>query len=223
MRDSDRAPSRRRWIVLGLWAALLLAFWLIARGRPGGAGAVLSGWLAALAGSPIALLLLTGLYLLRPLVLLPVTVLTVFCGFLLGVVGGGAFALLMSLVSATVAYLLARRLAPLQPPKGSLFARLRARSFEAVLTARLTFLPGDLVNYGAGAVRVPYLPFALATLLGGLPGLAVGVLAGAAIEGDFRFEGLQVDPVLIGASLGLLLLSLLASWLLRRGRVPGER
>lgn len=216
MRDASAGRSWRRWVVIGLWGALLLLFWFYARRQPGGAGALLTGWLATLTRSPAALLLLVGLYLLRPLLLLPVTILTVFSGFLLGVVGGGAFALLMSLVSATVAYGLARRLAPARPPSGALFERLNARAFEAVLTARLTFLPGDLVNYAAGVVRVPYLPFALATLLGGLPGLAMGVLAGASIEGVFRFEGLRLNLGFLLASLGLLLLSLLMSWLLRR-------
>lgn len=216
MRDAGARRSRRRWAVIALWAVLLLLFWFAAQRHSGGPVALLAGWLATLSRSPAAPLLLIGLYLLRPLLLLPVTLLTVFSGFLLGVLGGGLLALFMTLASASVAYGLARRLGPTRAPGGALFERLEAHTFEAVLTARLTFVPGDLVNYAAGAVRVPYPPFALATLLGGLPGLAMGVLAGASIEGVFRFDGVRIEPALLLGSFALLLFSLLASWLLRR-------
>jgi hypothetical protein len=51
--------------------------------------------------------------------------------------------------------------------------------------------------------------------LGGLPGLVVGVLAGTSIEGQFSFTGITINGWYIAASLGLLGLSLGASYLLR--------
>ena len=131
---------------------------------------------------------------------------------------GTLFALLMALLSATTAYLLARWLGPRRPPEGPIATRFRTRAFEAVLIARLTFIPGDVVNYTAGVIALPYGSFVLATALGGLPGLLMGVLAGAAIEGAFSFSGLRLNPWFLLASGLLLLGSLSLSAYLRRRR-----
>ena len=92
---------------------------------------------------------------------------------------------------------------------------------ETVLTGRLVFLPGDLINYAAGALRVSFAAFALATALGGLPGLAVCVLAGASLEGPFRFEGVRLNGWFLLASALVLGSSLaLARWLRARRALP---
>lgn len=226
--------ARRRWLALALWALAVALFWGLAQRRPGGASGLLGELLTVLADSRYALPALLGVYLLRPLLLLPITLLTVFAGFLLGLAGGLAFALAATLASASVAYALARRLAPPpgdppgEAPDASpggapgalrrLRRRLRRNAFEAVLTARLALLPGDLVNYAAGALRVPFAPFAVATLLGGLPGLTVGVMAGRALQplGAFEARGVRLEPGYLLASALLLGASLLAARRLRR-------
>ncbi len=218
MKERVRSRTVRRWLVLLIWTGLLLGFWLYASRQAGGPGQILSQWLEALSRNPAALLVLVAIYLVRPLLLLPMTALTVFVGFLLGAVWGTLFALVMVLLSATTAYLLARWLGPRRPPEGSLATGFRTRAFEAVLIARLTFIPGDLVNYTAGIVAIPFGSFALATALGGLPGLLMGVLAGAAIEGAFSFSGLRLNPWFLLASGLLLLGSLSLSSYLRRRR-----
>lgn len=94
---------------------------------------------------------------------------------------------------------------------------LRERSFETVLTSRLIFLPGDLVNYTCGFLKISYLAFLFATALGGFPGLLVGILAGASIEGQFNFTGIKVNLGYIVVSLCLLIISLgLSSYLRKR-------
>lgn len=209
------ASRRRRVAVLALWGVLLAAFWLLARARGDGPAALMQGWLEGVATSPYGALVLLGLYGLRPLLLLPMTILTVFAGFLFGPALGLAYALGAMLASASLAYALARSIGG-RGPEGGWAAELRRRSFEAVLTSRLTFVPGDVVNYAAGALRVRFRAFLAGTALGGLPGLAMGVLAGASIEGAFRFDGLRFRPGYLLASLALLIVSLAVSRGLRR-------
>lgn len=221
-----RSPALRRGIALLLWLALLTAF-LVAAGRhPGGVVGVLETALRTIRLSTGGLLLLAGIYLVRPLLLLPVTVLTAFCGYLFGPVWGAAAAHVAATASASVAYLMVRRWrgrhsagaangSAVVPP--GWMGRLRHGTFEAVLVSRLSFVPGDLVNGAAGALALPFGPFVAATALGGLPGTVVGVLAGAGMRGqDFRAAAIAVRPGFIVASLALALLSLAVAVTLRR-------
>ncbi|MDE0527252.1 MAG: VTT domain-containing protein [Truepera sp.] len=215
MKRSRRWP---RFGILALWAAVLIAFWLVTRTREGGAGAQLEGWLQAIATHPLGWLWLVGIYLLRPLLLLPMTILTVFTGFLFGLGWGLAYALIATLASASLAYLLARFLRLRgSSQRGTAFLEgLRSRAFETVIIARLVSVPGDLVNYASGALRISFPAFFTATAIGGLPGMGAGVLAGASIEGSFRFGGLRLDPWLFGVSAALLLANLVVAQVLRR-------
>lgn len=195
---------------------LLFAFWWYIRGRNQTATAVLSGWLESLSKSPYNFLLLLAIYLIRPLLLLPITLLTVFAGFLYGAFWGTVYAMLATLASCAVAYLFGRFL---RSDKVELqrewLNRLRERSFETVLISRLIFLPGDLVNYASGFLKISLTAFLLATAMGGLPGLLVGVLAGASLE-TFSMNGLRLNPWYIVASLVMLLVSVVLSWWLRK-------
>jgi len=224
-----RSPTVRKGVALLLWLALLTAF-LVAAGRhPGGVEGVLVMALRAIRLSAGGLLLLAGIYLVRPLLLLPVTVLTAFCGYLFGPLWGVVVAHVAATASASVAYLVVRRwrgrgqvgVADRSVP--GWMGRLRHGTFEAVLASRLSFVPGDLVNGAAGALALPFAPFAAATALGGLPGTVVGVLAGAGMRGrDFRAAAITLRPGFIVASLVLALLSVAVAVALRRRlRAPG--
>ena len=101
--------------------------------------------------------------------------------------------------------------------------RLRRNAFETVLTMRFLFLPYDLVNYLAGFLRVRYVPFILATVLGSLPGTVAFVLFGASTDGDFS-DGLpSVNAGVLVASVAIFALSLLGSRLLKRREQGKER
>ena len=220
MKRSRRWP---RFVVLALWGAGLVAFWFATRTREGGAGAQLEGWLQAIATHPLGWLWLVGIYLLRPLLLLPMTILTVFTGFLFGLGWGLTYALVATSASASLAYLLARflRLGGSSQRGAAFLDNLRSRAFETVLIARLVSVPGDLVNYTSGALRISFPTFFVATVIGGLPGMVAGVLAGTSIEGSFRFGGLRLNPWLFGASAALLLGNLVVAQALRRRRRRG--
>ena len=202
--------------VLLLWVGLLAGLWLVAAQNESSPLELLRGALSGLQHDPLAPLLLGMLYLLRPLFLLPVSLLTVASGLFFGAVWGTVYAVIATLLSAVVAYLLGRLFG--RAPGGAeptFVQRLKRYPFETVLLSRFLFVPGDLVNYVAGYLRVSLRAFVLATLIGGLPGLWVGVLAGASLESGL--EGpLQINLGYLLASAALLLLSLAGSWWLRR-------
>ncbi len=204
--------------MLTLWLALLVGFWLYAQAQNQSLAAIFQNWLGQLSESVWGPALLLGLFLLRPLLLLPITLLNVFAGYLFGPVLGLAYGALATLLSSSLAYLLGRFLGAGSSLPAAWVERLRERSFETVLIGRLVFLPGDLINYASGLLRISFVAFLLATLLGGLPGLTISVFAGASVEGQFRFEGVRVNGWFLLASGLLLVFSLSLSYLLRKRR-----
>ena len=164
-------------------------------------------------------------YLARPIVLFPASVLTVVGGILFGPVVGVLVVVVAANASAMVAYGVGRLLG--RPPGGiespgddaSLrhrwASRMRANSFETVLIMRLVFVPYDLVSYLAGVLRLRWLPFLLATALGSLPGTVSFVLLGASLDQvDEGIEG--IDPIALGAGAMIFVVSLLLARILRR-------
>jgi len=220
--STARAAGRRKRLVSALlvWIALVVAAWWWASGHPEGADGAITDLLTSAETPRGALGVLVVTFALRPLTLLPSTVLTAFAGFLLGPWLGFALSLVAVLVTSLIPYGAARVLRgrSLRPPSDGWRSALARRPFEAMLTARLAMLPGDLVNVSAGVLRVPLLPFLSATALGGSPGLLVGVLAGASLRGSrFSADALTLDlRLLIGAGLVLIVSLVVASFLRRR-------
>ena len=166
-------------------------------------------------------------YLARPIVLFPASILTIVGGILFGPVVGVLVVVLAANASAMIAYGVGRLLG--HPPGAvdnvvvddtASFVRrwsnrMRDNSFETVLVMRLLFLPYDLVNYVSGILRLSWLPFLLATALGSLPGTVSFVLLGASI--DRVDEGLGgVDPATLVAGVVIFVVSLGIARLVRR-------
>lgn len=216
--------QRRTWLFIGAWLLLIAGFWLVAQQRGQSPADLLVEILQGLQSSRFAVLWLLLIYAVRPLFLLPVSVLTVFAGFLFGPVYGTAWSVVASVASAALAYGLARFATGSRPlQQGKTAVRLRENAFEAVLTMRLAAMPGDPINFLCGALRVPIWPFLLATLIGGMPGLLIGVFAGASLEGNFSFQGVSIRWEYIAISAVMLVLGLLLSrWVRRRNRTGQE-
>ena len=213
----NRTHGWVRYLGVALWAAGFAVFWIRIRSWEGGIGALLEGWLLAVTISPLSGLWLFVIYLVRPVLFLPTTILTVCSGYLFGPVWGFAYSFSATLISASVAYFFPRLLSiPIVPPSAGFFQRLREAAFEAVLCARLVAIPGDFVNYASGILRVPFTAFFVATAIGGLPSLLAAVLAGASIEGDFRFGGLRLNIWYVLISLFLLVGNLVVAREIRR-------
>lgn len=159
-------------------------------------------WIAARGVWGPALYIL--IFVVRPLVFLPPTVLTAASGLVWGPLGGTFVTLVGENVSAAVAFWGARVVgggwaARVEHP---LLARLRRRlcgdAFRAVLVLRLLFAPFDLVNFACGLTTMSYRAFAAATFLGILPGVTCIVLLGSSWR----------DPRLLAVSAAALALGL---------------
>jgi uncharacterized membrane protein YdjX (TVP38/TMEM64 family) len=162
------------------------------------------------------------LYAIRPLVLFPSTVLTLAGGFLFGPILGVLYTIVASNTSATIAFFVGRYFGQGLLKEGASESllqryaeRMRQNSFETVIVMRFIFLPYDLVNYLAGFLRIRWVPFILATILGSIPGTIAFILAGASIE---RFDGgiPQLNPVTLAASVAIFIVSLVLSRLFKK-------
>ena len=131
----------------------------------------------------------------------PRTAFTLAAGLLFGTGYGVLIAVTASTASAVIALLLVRaggwQLSSLvsHPAIEKVDARLRQRGWPAVLSLRLIpAVPFAVINYAAGASAVRVLAYALATLVGVLPGTAAVVVLGDAFTGN-------VSPMLALVSL----------------------
>lgn len=212
----------QKFIALAFWVALIVAYQLYARANNLTAFEVVQNLLAFLSNGVWGPVLYILLYAIRPLILFPSTLLTLAGGFVFGPVLGVLYTILASNTSSTIAYFVGRYFGQgLIADDGSdgwiqrYARRMRANSFETVLVMRFIFLPYDAVSYLAGFLRIRYLPFILATALGSIPGTIAFVGFGASIE---RFDGTipQLNPVTLGFSVAIFLLSLALSRLFKK-------
>lgn len=167
-----------------------------------------------------------GVYLIRPIVLFPASILTIMGGVLFGPVLGVIAVVVAANTSAMIAFGIGRLLgkAPgaddVADESGESFVarwsnRLRENSFETVFVMRLIFLPYDLVNYVCGALRIRWTSFLLATALGSLPGTISFVLLGASLERiDQGVDG--INPLAVVASVLIFVASIAISRILRK-------
>ena len=168
--------------------------------------------------SPFGPLIFIGAYILRPLLFFSATLLTLASGYLFGPVGGIVYTVIGSNISASLAYVIGRYFgndsAATDEAQGFIqrYAdRMRSNSFETVLIMRFIFIPYDLVNYLAGFLRIRWASFALATLLGAIPGTVSFSLFGASIEGDFSGGTPTFNPWVLGTSILIFIASLALS------------
>lgn len=214
---------RARLIVATGWAAVVVAWILHLRARGEGPTESLQATVDALDSAWWAPPVFVAVYAVRPLVLLPASLLTIAAGVLFGPVGGIAVAVVGANLSAVVAFLVGRTFSPERLAEVGAAAgvvarwsdRLRRRSFATVMVLRLAYVPYDLVNYIAGFLRIGLAPFLAATALGSLPGTVAFVLAGASVE---RFDAgvAGVDPRVLAASVAITAVSLAGARVLQR-------
>jgi uncharacterized membrane protein YdjX (TVP38/TMEM64 family) len=212
---------------LGLWALLLGAFWIGAQGSEAGPIGTLIEALEVLAGSPWAPAGVFALYLLRPVLLLPITVINLASGFVLGLAGGLPLALVGTLASATVGYSIGRALASgatgtVSGSRPGLPGTLQRHGFVSVVAGGLMYLHADAVNLPAGMLRIRYPLFLAGITVGNSLTMTSAVLAGASAQG-LGDASVQLQPEALLGALGLFLLSLLLAYALRRRTQDLER
>ena len=232
---ASKMNAHRVWVQRGLVLVLWLTIFLLWRGyqTSNDLSTAEAGqrFIDAIDAAWWGIIAYIGVYLVRPLVLFPASVLTVMGGVLFGPWLGVAVVVVAANMSAMVAYGVGRLLGSVpdatatDAPPGdgdddlSFVARwsgrLREHSFETVFIMRLLFLPYDLVNYVCGALRITWTSFLLATALGSLPGTVSFVLLGASLERvDEGLDG--INPWAIYAGVAIFVVSLVISRLLRK-------
>ena len=144
---------------------------------------LLSEWLNE-TGLFSAALIYVVIYAVRPLILLPATLLTVASGLIFGPWLGTLFTIVGENASANVGFALARwfgrkAVASHVSVRMSRWdGKLQQNGLVAVMTMRLIMLPFDAVNFGCGLTSIRHRDFAVGTFIGVLPSLIGFVLLG---------------------------------------------
>jgi uncharacterized membrane protein YdjX (TVP38/TMEM64 family) len=210
-------PVTRRRIALGAVLALLLVLAVLL--RPATVirelhGVLYSRWFPAV---------LVGLYLLRPFLGWPITVLSALVGFRYGIAIGLPVALVGVVATSLIPYAAGRRL-DVDGGLGGWFEGGSRRYFRTagdlrgVIAARLAPTPAEPISAAAGFGRVPLRAFVLGTLLGELPWTIAAVTVGHSLN--------AFSVTAVGIDWRLAVAGALAAILLLGGplyRVVGER
>ena len=219
--------GKRNWsklVALTVWVALVAAYWRYTSVNNLTPLQTVQQLTSFLDVNTLGIAIYVLLYILRPAVFFPATLLTLAAGYLYGPLFGILIAIVASNLSSMVAYFMGRffgaGIVASSADSGVLqrySARMRRNSFETVLVMRFLFLPYDLVSYSSGFLCVNWQGFLLATVLGSIPGTISFALFGAAIDGQFTGDLPSLDPIALGIAALMLVVSLgLSRWLRRR-------
>ncbi len=160
----------------------------------------------------IAPFVFVTVYTLRPLILFPVTILSLSGGLAFGTVVGSVLTLLGCVGGATISFWIARKFGKGLRPKTDrgllekLEEQMASRGFIYVLFVRLLpFVPFDLVSYASGVSRIRFRAFFMATLIGAIPGTIIYNFIGSRLaEGNFLASAIAFAILLIVTSILLI-------------------
>ena len=155
---------------------------------------------------------------LRPLVLFPASLLTALAGTFFGFWWGSVLAIIGGNASANVAYWIGRYFGKDSRLEysgiGAWVSALRQKPFETTLFMRLFYLPFDLVNYGAGILKISWPAYATGTFVGMVPGAITFVALGAALDSvTFAESGLSFNAFHPGYLLLSVIIFIASIWL----------
>lgn len=183
------------WAV-GLWT---LYSYQHVSGRSAGDTALLL--FTFISSSALGPLLYIAAYTIRPITFLPATALTILAGVFFGLWGGILYTIIGANLSALLAYGIGRFFGGKKTnlnegSMGRFVGPMRRNPFISILAMRLLFFPYDAVNYGAGFLKIPVIPYTIATLIGTLLGIATFVALGASISiEEFTQNGISVNAI----------------------------
>ena len=236
-RSGESRPSGRAgaFLKLAVLALLLAGGYLAATRTPPGNYLTREGIgeaIALLRGNPWAPLIFMATYATATAMAVPGTILTLAGGALFGFYWGTLFNFVAANIGANAAFVLARTLGGdgVRRLMGDDSAALQKlddvvgkHGFQGLLTLRLIpLVPFNALNFGSGLMSLKWRTYALATLIGILPGTAVYTFfADSLLQGSQEASRDALVRVLIAGGL-LLLLSFLPAILKRLGvRLPG--
>lgn len=161
----------------------------------------------------IAPLILLVVYILRPFLFLPASILTILSGAVFGPFYGILITLVGENLAANTSFFVARYFAGNKnvlsklPFLKKLSVNLHSKPFLHVFIARLIWIPFDLVSYGFGFSGMRWRSYFWGTFWGTLPGMVTVVLLGSSV-----ILGKQV--FVIGA--GLFAVTILVSYVCKK-------
>ncbi len=181
---------------------------------------------SSIAGTWWGPLVYTFIYFLRPVILFPASVLTILAGNLYGLPFGLAMAVVAGTISSIIPYFAGRWLfgsATDAEEENEDIGRLmkfanalRENPFQTVITMRLLFLPYDAVTIFAGSLKIPFVPFFFATMLGNVVGAIPYVALGASVEGNPFTEDVSLNPWILALAAAMFVLSIGGSQVYKR-------
>lgn len=208
-----------------LWAAGLWALYSYQQASGRSASATSLGLFTYISSSALGPLLYIAAYTVRPATFFPGTALTILAGVFFGLWGGIIYTIIGANLSAMFAYAIGRFFGGKNIQSGAgimgrFVGPLRNNPFMSTLAMRLLFLPYDAVNYGAGFLKIPFMPFMLATAIGTLLGIATFVALGASISiKEFTENGISmqiINPTFLIISALIFVSSLSVAMLVRK-------
>jgi pyruvate/2-oxoglutarate dehydrogenase complex dihydrolipoamide dehydrogenase (E3) component/uncharacterized membrane protein YdjX (TVP38/TMEM64 family) len=211
-------------LLLGLWVIGLVALYQYQASTGNTLSQSSLALFAFITTTTLGPLLYIVAYTVRPLTFFPGTALTILSGVFFGWWWGIVYTIIAANLSATLAYVVGRYFGGNLKLETSFFGRYveacRQSPFITILTVRLLFLPFDGVNYAAGIIKIPYLPYIIATIIGTLLGIATFVSIGASLSVEqFAKNGFSTDAInskFLLMSAGIFLLSVIVSKLLKK-------
>lgn len=156
----------------------------------------------------VAPLVYIVIYIIRPLVFFPTSILTPLSSAVFGPFLGWIYTFIGENIAASVAFLVARyfggdvvsRFKKLQ----LIDTELREHGLRTVIFLRLVPLfPFDVVNFGLGVTSLSFKQYVIGTAIGVLPGLTAYIFLGASL-----LSGMYIIPTIVG----FVTLSLLATY-----------
>jgi len=157
-------------------------------------------------------LIYVGGYAFRSLIFFPASILTITAGILFGPWLGILLTMIGENISANISFVVGRYftadllkfLISKKHFVPRLTCKLQDNGFLTVLIMRLTFLPFDLVGYSSGMCNIKQKDFAMATIIGTIPGLLTFVFLGGSFL-DLRYLILAAAFLTIGLTVSFLL------------------
>ncbi len=132
-------------------------------------------------------LIILVIYVLRPFVFLPASILTIITGAVFGPFYGMLITIFGENMAANSSFLVARYFAGDSDPLSKIpllkqtSKKLGKASFFYVFISRLLWVPFDLVSYGFGLTKIPWRAYFWGTFWGTFPGMITVVLLGSSV------------------------------------------
>jgi uncharacterized membrane protein YdjX (TVP38/TMEM64 family) len=210
-------------VPLIVWLFMLAGLWLYARQNNLTLVDILKQLNDLLTSIPLGPIILLAIFLIRPLLFLPIFLLLVVVGYLYGPFWGIIMGVTGTMLSAMVAFFVSSfygsNFLPViqERPKIYQYADgIKQNTFKTVSVMRLFFVQFDLVSYLAGLLRVPWTAYCGSTFLGTLPFTIGLVLIGVSIHWQKTSEWLEIRPWPLGLGLIIFLSSPVIGWFVYR-------